>query len=157
MAQQTALAKLLGTLAAGDFTTITDQNLSLRAFVTKYTALPTDPAVSTLSSTTTVGAVLGLDGNLSNNPTLSGIIAQTNLTTLLRTSPALATDQPALDFVAKYVAFQGTTQEFWAQLSQDAEFKTAIPELQFTMQLGVFTLNNAPLWQQSEQPLNPLH
>ena len=64
-------------------------------------------------------------------------MAQTNLATLLGTSPALATAQLQADFIAKYAAFQGRPQEFWAQLSQDAEFKTAVPDLQLTCQVGV--------------------
>src|SRR5206468_1741340 len=41
-----------------------------------------------------------------------------------------------------YTAFQGTPQEFWAQLSQDAEFKTVIPGIQLQCQVAVLTLNH---------------
>jgi hypothetical protein len=146
--EQTVLAKVLETLAPADL--LADGSLSLRDFVTKNVTLRTDSAAkqtaqeafARLSSTTTVGALLGLDKAILDNPGLSGIVAQTNLATLLATSPTLASAQLQTDFMQKYAAFQGTTQEFWAQLSQDAEFKPAMAELQFTIQLGMLTLNN---------------
>lgn len=149
--QQTALVNLLETLSPVDLAA--EQNLSLRDFVTKNTTLPTDPAarqaaetaIATLSPTTTVGALLGLSGTVSSNPIFSGMVAQTNLSTLLSTSSALAVDKVQTDFLAKYVSFQGSTQDFWTQLGQDDEFKSLVPELQFTMQLGVLSLNNPPL------------
>lgn len=151
VAQEAALANLLQSLAPGDLSA--DQNLPIRDFVTKYTTLPSDPAakqaaqaaIAVLSSTTTVAALLGLNSTVANNPALSGIVAQTNLATLLNTSTAAGTAQLQTDFIAKYAAFQGTAQEFWTELSQDAEFKSAVPELQFTMQLGALTFNNPAL------------
>src|ERR1035438_8787440 len=79
-----------------------DQNLSLRAFVTKYATIPTDPAankaaqaaIATLSATTTVGEFLGLDKTVASNPIFRGIVAQTNLAALLSTSPALTAYWP---------------------------------------------------------------
>jgi len=70
VARQTTLASLLQNLAPGDLAA--DQSLSLRDFVTKYTTLPTDPsanqtalaAIATLSATTTVGALLSLNGTI---------------------------------------------------------------------------------------------
>jgi hypothetical protein len=149
--QQAVLAHLLQTLAPADFGA--DQNLSLRDFVTKHTTLPIDPAanqaaqaaIALLSPTTTVGALLGLNSAVSANPFLSGIAAQTNLGTLLSTSSDLSNAQLQTDFINRYISFQGTTRDFWTQLSQDAEFKTLVPQLQFTMQLGVLTLNNPAL------------
>jgi hypothetical protein len=149
--QQTALVNLLQTLTPADIAA--DQNLSLRDFVTKQTTLPTEPtakqaaevAITTLSSTTTIGALLGLNDTIAKNPIFSGIVAQTNLSKLLSTSPSLSAAQIQTDFVTKYTSFQGTTQNFWTELSQDAEFKALVPELQFTMQLGVLTLNNPSL------------
>ncbi len=146
-----ALGNLLQTLTPADLSV--EQNLSLRDFVGKHTTLPTDPAanhaaqaaITTLSSTTTVGALLGLNRTIEGNPIFSGMVAQTNLTTLLTTSPALTSVQLQTDFINKYAAFQGTMPDFWTQLSQDAEFKEVVPELQLTMQLGALTLKNALL------------
>lgn len=150
-AQQMALVNLLQTLSPVDL--VAEQNLSLRDFITKHTTLPTDPAakqaaeaaVATLSSNTTIGALLDLSSTVASNPIFSGIVAQTNLSTLLSTSSALAVDKVQTDFLAKYVSFQGSTQDFWTQLGQDDELKSLVPELQFTMQLGVLSLNNPPL------------
>lgn len=127
-----------------------DQNLSLRAFVTKYGAIPTDPAankaaqaaIATLSNTTTVGQFLGLDKTIAGNPLFSGIVAQANLSALLGTSAVLATGQLQTDFIQKYTAFNGSIKDFWDQLGQDPTYKAIVPELQLTMQLGVLTLNN---------------
>jgi hypothetical protein len=35
--------------------------------------------------------------------------------------------------------------DFWTQLSQNAEFKSVVPQLQLTLQLSAFTLNNTPM------------
>ncbi len=35
--------------------------------------------------------------------------------------------------------------DFWKQLSSDAQFKSVVPELQFTLQLGALSLNNPSL------------
>jgi hypothetical protein len=79
--QQTALADLLQTLSSADLAA--EQNLSLRDFVAKHTTLPTDPAakraaeaaIATLSSTTTVGPLLGLNSTVASNPVLAGTVA----------------------------------------------------------------------------------
>jgi Tc toxin complex TcA C-terminal TcB-binding domain/ABC toxin N-terminal region/Neuraminidase-like domain/PA14 domain len=150
-AQQTALANLLDSLKTTDL--VQDQNLSVRDFVSKNTTLPSDPvakreaetAIATLSSTTTVGALLGLSGTIAGNPILAPVVAQTNLSSLLSTSSALSNPQLQADFINLYSSFQGTPQDLWNQLGQNAEFKSLIPQLQFTMQLGVLTLNNPAL------------
>jgi peptidoglycan hydrolase-like protein with peptidoglycan-binding domain len=149
--QQTALLNLLQTLSPADFSA--DQNLSLRAFVAKHTTLPTDPtarqaaeaAIATLSTTTTVAALLALNSTVASNPIFTPIVARTNLTTLLSTSPSLSSPQLQTDFINAYANFTGSPQDFWTQLGQNAEFTNLVPELQFTMQLGVLTLDNPPL------------
>jgi hypothetical protein len=146
-----ALENLLESLRPGDFAT--DQNLSLRDFVTKYATLPTDPAankaaqqaIATLSTSTTVGQLLGLNQTIAANPIFGGIVAQTNLASLMGTSPTLAAATLQTDFIQKYTSFQGSIQNFWSEISQDATLKAAIPELQFTMQLGLLTINNSAL------------
>ncbi|HUO15713.1 MAG TPA: neuraminidase-like domain-containing protein, partial [Verrucomicrobiae bacterium] len=146
-----ALVSVLENLRPADLAA--DQNLSLRDYVTKYAALPTDPAqnkaaqqaIATLSTSTTVGQLLGLNQTIAANPIFGGFVAQTNLVSLMATSPSLAAAALQTDFIQKYTSYQGSTQGFWNQISQDATLKAAIPELQFTMQLGVLTLNNAAL------------
>ena len=148
---QAALAHVLETMGATDLAA--EENLSLRDFVTKHATIPTDPstrpaaqaAIATLSSMTTVGQLLGLDKTIASNPLFSGTVAQTNLAALLATSPVLATVQLQTVFIQKYAAFQGSIQDFWTQLAQDPTLKAIVPELQFTMQLGVLTLNNPQL------------
>jgi hypothetical protein len=145
-----ALVSLLETLRPADLAT--DQNLSLRDFVAKYATLPADPAankaaqqaIATLSTSTTVGQFLGLNQTIAANPIFSGFVAQTNLVSLMTTSPTLFASLQT-DFIQKYTSFRGSTQDFWNQLSQDPTLKAAIPELQFTMQLGALTLNNSAL------------
>ena len=145
------LANVLQNIQSPDLAA--DQNLSLRDFVTKYATIPSDPAankaaqaaIATLSSTTTVGEFLGLDKTIAENPAFTGIVAQAKLAALLSTSPELSDAQLQTDFIQKYMAFRGSTQDFWNQLSQDTTFKAIVPELQFTMQLAVLTLNNPQL------------
>lgn len=130
-----------------------NKDLSLRAFVTKSVKLPTDPAakqaaqtaIAQLSDTTTVGDLLGLDMPVNQNPLFESDVAKVNLATLLGTSPALANPQLQDTFISRYVSFQGAIQDFWKQLSQDAQFKAVVPELQFTLQLGALSLNNPAL------------
>ena len=149
--QQTALVDLLQTLKPADL--LATKDLSLRDFVARNTTLPSDPAanqpaqaaIASLSSVTTVGALLGLDQTVAANPLLRGIVAQANLGALLSTSPALANPQLQTDFMNQYVNFQGSPADFWTSLSQNAQFQPLVPELQFTMQLGFLTLNNPSL------------
>jgi hypothetical protein len=146
-----ALESLLENLRPADFGA--EQNLSLRDFVTKYATLPTDPAankaaqraIATLSTSTTVGQFLGLNQTIAASPIFSGLVAQTNLASLMATSPTLAAEPLQTDFIQKYASFQGSIQDFWNQINQDAILKAAIPELQLTMQLGVLTFNNSAL------------
>jgi len=63
----------------------------------------------------------------------------------MATSPTLAAEPLQTDFIQKYASFQGSIQDFWNQINQDAILKAAIPELQLTMQLGVLTFNNSAL------------
>lgn len=102
-----------------------DENLSLRDFVTKHATLPTEPsarqaaqmAIATLSSTTTVGAFLGLSTTVAANSIFSGIVAQTHLAELLSTSSTPLSAQLQTEFIQKYAAYQGTMQDFWTQLT----------------------------------------
>ena len=150
-AGQDVLANLLQNLAEADLAA--DENVSLQQFVTEHTTLPKEPtakqaaqaAIATLSATTTVGMFLGLNNAVSASPALTGLVAQSNLAALLATSPSLANAKLQTDFIQKYLAFDGTAHEFWTQLSADPVFKGLVPELQFTMQLGLLTLNNTQL------------
>jgi hypothetical protein len=65
--------------------------------------------------------------------------------TLLATSPALANAQVRAGFASRFSNFKGSIDDFWTVMSQDQEFKDLVPEIQFTLQLGALTLNNAAL------------
>ncbi len=64
-----------------------NKDLSIRAFVTKSVILPADPAskqaieavIAKLSSTTTVGGLLGLDKPLNQNPLFKHEVAKVNI------------------------------------------------------------------------------
>lgn len=49
------------------------------------------------------------------------------------------------EFVAEYVAHKGPVKTFWQKLREKPEFSERVPELQFTLQLGVLTRNHLPL------------
>jgi hypothetical protein len=105
-----------------------------------------DGELANLSDTTTIGTLLQLGAPLQGHSLFQADVMQADIASLLATSPTLGQSQPLqADFIAKYAASTGTIQEFWNQLSSDPEFKAAVPELQFTLQLGTLTINSAPL------------
>ena len=148
----TALAQAIEALSPADI--VADQKLSLRAFAEKAIALPTDQtsratiesAIRQMSSTTTVAQLLQLDAPVESNPYVAGIVAQTDLTSLLRTSPALSANAAAIaTFVTQYATYQGSMSAFWTSLSQNDQLKSLVPELQLTLQLGTLTQGNTAL------------
>ncbi len=146
------LANALQALPAVDITAAS--TLSVRDFVSRNVTLPADPSqkkaveadIAKLSSTTTVGDLLGLSSSVQANPNLAPVLKQANLATLLQSSPALASKTALIDdFISRYAGFQGSISDFWNVLGQDDEFKEAVPQLQLTLQLATLTLNSAPL------------
>ncbi len=163
-ASQSALVSLLQAIPAVDIAA--NKDLNLHDFVSKQVTLPADPtskaaaeaAIAKLSTKTTVGDLLGLNANLKDNPLFTNEVNKVDLQTLLGTSPALAYVQLRDDFINRYANFKGPIQDFWTQLSQDPQFKAVVGELQLTLQLGLLTLNNAPLvtaLRASFQPKSP--
>jgi hypothetical protein len=105
-----------------------------------------DGELAKLSATTTIGALLQLDSPLQDHPLLKVDLMKADIASLLATSPALGSNvKVQADFISLYAASTGSTQDFWNELGSDVEFKAAVPELQFTFQLGALTLSNAPL------------
>jgi hypothetical protein len=127
-----------------------NQNTTLRAFVTAQIdpVVDKDPAMkqavdaeaANLSSTTTIGTFLNLNQPIQNHPLFQAEVNKAQIITLLSTISSLSAI--AGDFVDLYAAHTGTIQDFWTQLGQNPEFKTVVPQIQFSLQLGAFTLNN---------------
>jgi len=133
---------------------VASKDLSLRDFVSKEVKLPDDAtaksvaeaAIAQLSSTTTVGDLLNLNSGINDNPIFTGEVNKVDLANLLKTSPALAANAQLIDdFVGRYAGTNGSLADFWKILSQDSEFKAAVSELQFTLQLGTLTQDNPSL------------
>jgi len=131
-----------------------DQNCSLQDFVRKEITLPSDAAekaaieaaISKLSTSTSVGQLLGLNLTLNANPLLTGVVQKVRMARLLATSPVLGSNAKLIDdFTSQYASFKGPIADFWSTLAQDARFKAALPEVQLTLQLGTLTLDNPEL------------
>lgn len=148
------LSGLVDKLPAADFAAVS--NLSVQAFVKQQLGplLPADPAaqqaadseIAKLSDTTTIGDLLQLNMPLGSNPLFSADVTKAGFASLLATSPSLGPNQQLqADLINRYLGSAGSIQDFWSQLSADPEFKAALPEIQFTLQLGTLTLNNSPL------------
>src|ERR1700741_389017 len=83
-------------------------------------------------------------------------VMKADITSLLSTSTLLRHNQQLQAyFINRYAASTGTIQDFWKQVSNDPEFKAAVPELQFTLQLATLTLNNSPLVAAIRKQYNP--
>ena len=83
-------------------------------------------------------------------------VNKAKIAALLKTSPTLGTnEQLQADFINQYVSFKGSSQAFWNQLSADPEFKAAVPELQFTLQLNALLSNSTPLISALRQQFQP--
>ena len=105
-----------------------------------------DGELAKLSDTTTIGTLLQLDTSLAAHPLFKADVMKADIAGLLATSPIIGQNQQLqADFINRYAASTGTIQDFWNQLSNDPEFKAAVPELQFTLQLGALTLNSGAL------------
>ena len=146
------LAGLIPQMSTADLAA--SEGLSLRTFVSLQIVLPTDPAekdavqaaLAKLSSSTTVGDLLGLNLTISRNPLLAPIAKQSGLATLLKASGQLSSNSELVySFISQYIAFKGPIADFWTSLSRDSEFKMVVPLLQLTLQLGTLTEDNPQL------------
>jgi hypothetical protein len=154
LADTPVLAGLAANMPAADI--VAAQNLTIPAFIKQQLdpMVAKDPVmqqavdgeIAELTTTATVGSLLNLNQPLQTHPLFQADVNKANIGTLLATSPALGTNQQLqADFIDRYAASTGTIQQFWAALSTDPEFASAVPELQLTFQLGTLTLNNTAL------------
>jgi GH18 family chitinase len=146
------LATLIEAIPYVDVTVVKD--LSLQDFINKEITLPTDPTqkaavgaeIAKLSTTTKVSDLLGLGTPINTNPILAGQAKSAGLASLLTTSGALAANSKLIDdFIQQYSGFKGQITDLWNILSGSDEFKSVLPELQLTLQLGTLTQANPPL------------
>ena len=146
------LASLIQAIPAVDV--VADKDLTLRDFVSREVAFPTDPAkkaaveaaIAKLSMTTRLGDFLNLSAPINANPDLASGVQAAGLATALKTSSALASNAQLIDdFIDQYAAFKGKLSGFWNTLSRSDEFKAAVPELQLTLQLATLTFDNPSL------------
>src|ERR1700682_4116222 len=148
------LARLVETMQPADL--VASKDLSVQAFVAKQVApiVANDPAlkqavdleIGTLSDSTTVEALLHLDTPIQEHPLFRADVMKANIASLLATSPRIAINhQLQSDFISRYADSTGSISDFWKDLSSDPKFQSDVPELQFTLQLGALTRNNAPL------------
>jgi hypothetical protein len=107
-----------------------------------------DLALSRLSATVTVGALLRLDMPLANHPLFQHEAHQATLDAILSTLPTLA-DNPPLreEFVDLYVSQAGLPSHFWHELAQRPGFNApgVVQDIQLTLRLGRLTHNNPGL------------
>ena len=107
-----------------------------------------DSALSQLSDTVTVGALLQLDMPMAHHPLFQHEARQATLGAILSTSPTLA-DNPPLreEFVNLYAGQAGLTSHFWNALAQRPGFDApgVVQDIQLTLQLRRLTYNNPGL------------
>jgi hypothetical protein len=148
-----AIAGLLKEMPAVDIAA--NQNTTLQAFLSAQLEplVAKDPAMkqavdtelANISTTTSVGTLLNLNQPLQSHPLFRVGVNQAQLGELLSTNPKLTSTKLQTDFITAYAASSGSMSDFWSQLSKNAEFTNLIPQLQLTLQLGAFSLNNTPL------------
>jgi len=151
-AGETVLANLVQEIPVVDIAS--QSSVTLHDFVNQQVTLPADSAdkgtataaIAKLSTTTTVGDLLGLNTPLQDNPLFASETNKANLDALLNTSPTLAAN-PALveQFISAYAASSSSVADFWTSLAENSAFTAVVPELQLTLQLGTLTLGSASL------------
>ena len=105
-----------------------------------------DRELKTFPITASVASFLGLDQLLLANPIVKTLAVKSSVGSLLATSPTLASNQQLqTDFVNRYAASDGSTQDFWQSLTNDPEFKSVVPELALTFELGALAPDNPVL------------
>ena len=147
-----ALANLMAKMPSADMARA--KGLSIQAFVKQQikSLVARKPAlkravakeVAQLSITTTVGAALGLDQIVGQNPLFAGAVQSAQLGSLVAATPGLSKTLQT-NFVNLYTSHQGTIQDFWSGLKTNKQFAAVVPQIQLTLQLGMLTLNNASL------------
>src|SRR5882724_8907810 len=151
-----ALAELAQTMAPVDIAA--NKDVSVRALLAsqaqqlgedKLNLKPAiDSALSQLSDTVTVGALLELDMPIANHPLFQHEVRQATLGAILSTLPTLANNPPLREeFVNLYAGQAGLTSHFWNELAQRPGFDApgVVQDIQITLQLGLLTHNNPGL------------
>jgi Tc toxin complex TcA C-terminal TcB-binding domain/Neuraminidase-like domain/Salmonella virulence plasmid 28.1kDa A protein len=148
----TVLADLISQIGPVDL--VANKDVPLRTFVANQvqSKMPSDAtlkkavddAISQLSSTTTVGDLLGLNKSLADQPEFQGEVQKVQLSAVLGTSPMLVDPDLQGKLIDLYAAHEGTAEQFWSMLSQQPDFKAPglVENLQFTGQLDALTLGN---------------
>jgi hypothetical protein len=145
-------------VAANDLTTKAFLKQQLEPIVAKDPAMEqaVDAEIAKLSGAGTVGSLLQLNTPLNEHPLFKADAQKIGIASILATSSTLAANQQLeADFVNRYTSFKGTSQNFWNQLTTEPEFKAAVPELQFTLQVSALLANNTPLVSVLRQQFQP--
>jgi hypothetical protein len=103
--------------------------------------------IETLSTTTTVAHLLGLDQPVRQHPSFRFEASQLRLYTLLATDPALAAPELQTAFIERYRQHEGDIADFWQGLREDPTFarEGIIESLQRTLQFTRLTRDSLPL------------
>lgn len=145
-------------VAAKDLTIKTFLKQQLDPIVAQDPAMQraVDAEIAKIPNAPTVGTLLQLNTALNEHPLFKADAQKIGIASILATSPTLAANQQLeADFINRYTSFKGTSQNFWSQISADPEFKAAVPELQFTLQLSALLANNTTLVSALRQQFQP--
>ncbi len=150
-----ALAAFAQTMPEIDLTAQADQDL--RSFMRHQTATAAASGrgmarslaeqIETLSTTTTVAELLGLDQPVRQHPSFRFEASQLRLAALLATDPTLAEPQLQTAFVERYRQNKGDIADFWQGLREDPAFERegVVESLQRTLQFTHLTRDSLPL------------
>ncbi|CAM4080751.1 neuraminidase-like domain-containing protein [Vreelandella rituensis] len=151
----TTLAAFTQSMPEIDLATQADQDL--RRFMRNQviTALVSDrgiagtlsESIDTLSTTTTLGELLGLDQPVRQHPLFSFEASQLRLSAMLATDPIIADAQLQTAFIERYRRHEGDIADFWQGLREDPVFKREgiVDSLQRTLLFIRLTRDSLPL------------
>jgi peptidoglycan hydrolase-like protein with peptidoglycan-binding domain len=154
-AGQPDVAGAIAGLDAIDIAAVKD--LTVRAFVANHVmarsqedtdiTLALQAQLPNLSDQTTIGSLLRLDRATRDHPLFQNEVRKAEVASILGTSPLVAAKQLQGPFISLYAAHDGSNEEFWDKLRQTPTFQAPglIEDIQYTLQLGLLTLNNVPL------------
>lgn len=149
------LAAFAQTMPEIDLTAQADQDL--RSFMRQQTATASATGrgmartlaeqIETLSTTTTVADLLGLDQPVRQHPSFRFEASQLRLAALLATDPALAEPELQTAFVERYRLHEGDIADFWQGLREDPAFEREgiVESLQRTLRFTHLTRDSLPL------------
>lgn len=150
-----ALAAFVQSMPSVDLAADTDTDL--RTFMIKQAeaalangavmAEPLRASIDTLSATTTIAALLGLDQPLKLHPLFTNEANRLRLRGLLDTSPGLSDRTLQQRFLDRYAAHEGEIEAFWQGLRDDPDFQAPglVDGIQRTLQLSHLTGHSIPV------------